>query len=518
MKDFFNKQDISYIPQELEWENMEKGIFEKMEAIQKAESVKNKKVLYKRKLLLLVLFLGLFFLGLNFFFRNTNFYGTEQTSQGSQERLKDNELPTRDGIKKIDDRPVNESVASDKDQNNDNFPTHFGPSVVNTPSKGTAKNSPKQASVTPVSNTTNEQNASFNKHAQRHKVSTQLPYSQGQANGAKAATLDKMPQGKDSPRGTLEETVPQNWANAALDSALDIPAPFLPERFKTEALSKISPLVPSKIIGKTEKPDSTGGKTKSTLAALWPAEKQAILDRSGAIEAGQKIILEGGITVWDKGTSQSIPNEKSSENPLLSFQIQANYARNLKDNFFLMTGLNYQQLESRLDYSTTIPDYVVTLRDTLVQVRNNMVTGEQENVYGDVQQTVEANRKVVHYNTSRLLKTSLGAGRSWYFKGMQADAYLGAALTALTFNSGRTLVNDTLRDYSGWRTSVIENSFGVEAFAGARIHYSLYPKVALTAGLQVQKCLKNWGTSGNTRLYPLSVGIQFGISYNLGNP
>lgn len=518
MKDFFNKKDISDIPQELEWENMEKGIFEKMEAIQKAESVKNKKVLYKRRLLLLVLFLGLFFLGLTFFFRNTNFYGTEQTSQGSQEKFKDNELPTRDGIKKIDDKPVNEAVASDKDQNNDNSPTHFGPSVVNTPLKGTAKNRPKQASVTPVADTTNEEDASFNKHAQRHKVSTQLPYSQGQANGATAATLDKMPQGKDSPRGTLEETIPQNGANAALDSALDIPAPFLPERFKAEALSKNVPLVPSKIIGKTEKPNSTSGKTKSTLAALWPAEKQASLDRSGAIEAGQQIILEGGITVWDKGTAQSLPNEKSYENPLLSFQIQANYARGIKDNFFFMTGLHYQQLESRFYYSTTIPDYVVTLRDTLVQVRNNMITGEQENVYGDVQQTVEANRKVVHYNTSRLFKTSLAAGRSWYFKGMQADAYLGAALNALTFNSGRTLVNDTLRDYSGWRTSVIENRFGVEAFAGARIHYSLYPKVALTGGVQVQKSLKNWSTSGNTRLYPLSVGILFGISYNLGNP
>ncbi|MEO1417182.1 MAG: hypothetical protein AAFW00_17995 [Bacteroidota bacterium] len=232
-------------------------------------------------------------------------------------------------------------------------------------------------------------------------------------------------------------------------------------------------------------------------------------------QSPHQLILEGGPAFWNQGYGKNKPASAQYEVPILSFQLQGHYMRNLKSNYFMMIGLQYQQLESRFQYSKTIEDYPIILEDTVLQVRNNVVTGDQTIRRGDVETSVLAERSVQHYNTSRLFKLSMGMGKSWRFRSFQADAYLGGTLNSWVRNQGRTLSNDEVVDYNGASNSLFQNQFTAEGILGTRLHYDLNPKLALIMGFQAQKSLMNWSKQNGIHQYPASIHLLMGLKYTL---
>lgn len=232
-------------------------------------------------------------------------------------------------------------------------------------------------------------------------------------------------------------------------------------------------------------------------------------------QSPDQLILEGGIIFWDEGYGNTEPERAQYETPLSSFQLQGHYMKRLKRDYFIMAGLQYQQLESRFDYNSTIQDYQITLKDTIIQVRKNLLTGEQTLVRGDVVQYVEAERRVVHYNKTKLLKASIGLGKSWRFHSFQTDVYLGGALNGLVQNQGRTFHQDTILDYNGSSNSLFQNQLTADGFLGARVHYFLTRNMGITTGVQVQKSLMNWSNQENINFFPASFSLQLGLSYSL---
>lgn len=518
MKDLFDKNNFSKIPKELEWENMEKGIFDKMEAMEKAESKKNRGVFFKRNYPLLALLLGGLSLGVALILLNINLGGNNKKLNVSQQEAQEAKSLKREMNEPLKKDWVNQDTASEEAVNQ-HYKTTPGTSTIHKPlTKGT-NNGTDQPSINLNQATTNQEQSTFSGSTKRRNSGKHPQNSQGQKSAAEVTTAPSYAaNGKDSLGIKPKSMNPLAKKNSELDNALDNSSATKQGQFDVEDLANGLSLASEEKISKTEKVDSTNSSPKNELATQLAAEKQVASEKQASPSARKQLILEGGITFWNEGSSQNMPNKNRYEKPLMSFQIQGNYSRGLNHNFFFMTGFQYQQLESRFEYSTIIPDYVITLQDTVVQVRNNLLTGRQEKIYGDVQQTVEAERNVVHYNTTQLFKVSLALGKSWYFNGMQADVYLGTALNTLAFNTGRTLVREALTDYSGRGNSVIENNYGVEGFAGARFHYFLDPRTALTGGFQVQKSLTNWTALENTRLYPISIGLQLGVSYNLEKP
>jgi len=228
-----------------------------------------------------------------------------------------------------------------------------------------------------------------------------------------------------------------------------------------------------------------------------------------------QLILEGGPTFWNQGYGKNKPESAQYEAPILSFQLQGHYMRSLKGNHFVMLGLQYQQLESRFQYNKTIEDYPIILEDTILQVRNNVVTGDQTIRRGDVETSVLAERNVQHYNISRLIKLSMGMGKSWRFHSFQTDVYLGGMLNSWVQNQGRTLSKDEVVDYSGASNSLFQNQFTAEGMMGIRLHYDLNPNIALSTGLQAQKSLMNWSNQNGINQYPASINWSIGLKYTL---
>lgn len=226
-------------------------------------------------------------------------------------------------------------------------------------------------------------------------------------------------------------------------------------------------------------------------------------------------ILEGGITFWDEGYGNNMPERAQYETPLTSFQLQGYYMKSFGRNYFVMAGLQYQQLESRFHYNKTIQDYKISIKDTIIQVQNNLLSGQQTIIYGDVEKSVQAERRVRHYNTTKLFKVSAAIGKTWRFNSFQTDIYLGGALNSLVHNQGRTVDQDTIINYNGSSNSLFQNQLTLDATFGVRLHYFLNQNIGLTTGFQTQKSLMNWSNQTDINFYPLSFGLQLGLSYSL---
>ncbi|MBK9255174.1 MAG: hypothetical protein IPM42_06760 [Saprospiraceae bacterium] len=228
-----------------------------------------------------------------------------------------------------------------------------------------------------------------------------------------------------------------------------------------------------------------------------------------------QLILEGGLTFWDEGDNNTIPSRAQYESPITSYQLQGYYLRSFKSSYFIMAGLQYQQLESKLVFDNTIQDYKIILKDTIKQVHNNSLTGEKRVIYGDVEHSVEAHHRIRHYNKTKLFKISMALGKTWKFSSFQADIYLGGALNTIVHNQGRMFYNDSIIDYNGSSNILFNNQMTADGIFGARLHYFVNKNIGLTTGFQTQKSLMNWSNQENINFYPVSYGLQLGLSYSL---
>lgn len=228
-----------------------------------------------------------------------------------------------------------------------------------------------------------------------------------------------------------------------------------------------------------------------------------------------ELILEGGLVFWEKFKDSEFNDQGTHESTLLSYQFQGLYQKRLRQNFFLVTGIQYQQLESVFRYNTLIDDYKVILEDTIIRVENDLISGRQTAIYGDVEASTEAERRVIHYNQSRLLRITLGLGRTWQIGNFQGDVFLGGAINSLSDNRGRAIYQNEIIEYAGASNVLYSNELLLDAMAGIRAKYPLKNNLALSSSIQWQKSLYNWSAVANTNIYPASLSLQIGMCYLL---
>lgn len=468
-KDFIEKEDHSVSP-EYDWENMKDGIFSKMESIREEEKPAGSK--RKRVGLFLLLFLGLIIIPYAIYDQ----WLTEKAPE--------------------DVNALQQVVA-------DTVPVRS-----NMPESNAALPQVRESSPSPEGKELNTRREVISANQEKALKQEEKP-------------LKGLPMGVGKPSGTY---APNNELEK--DEQYNTAASEPSERIAQNAISNLTPLhrksLPAssfkgseiKVLAMDSLYEMEGG-LMSPLDKdydLAPGNRLAILRRGPLPD---QLIVEGGITFWNRGLGDSPREDVQYEKPINSFQLQGFYVRSLKRNYFIMGGLQYQQLESRFKYNYTIQDYTIVLEDTVVQVQNDVNTGQQNVIYGDVEQTVAAERRIVHYNKIKLLKLTLAAGKSWHFNSFQTDVYLGVAMNSLVQNKGRMLYRDELISYSGASNELYQNQLMVDAILGLRLHYYLNDKLGVTAGFQGQRSAMNWSKREDISLYPAMFSLQFGVSYYL---
>lgn len=497
------------LPPELDWSNMKDGIFDKMASIdQKKPSKRKTGYPWKRIGLFLLLFIALT-LGLySISQKNTN---DKETGTSNTVQLQDADTHKSASNNLIEMALINQIQDSIESVEEKNLTTKVKKLALNY-NETKQSQEPKKSKTTSIDTDQLPKDQQQNEREQNNKETN--------ANEGSTKSI------------TTSMDIDQSDKNQQLDHW-----ELLPHDYKTDGTSftQNTPNTAQNTILPVKETDSLN----STLQALeiqilptYPFGKfesyksyHSILDfhdldylnrpSIAADKSPNQLILEGGVTFWNDGDRNSMSDRARYESPLTSFQIQGYFVRNFKRNYFVMAGLQYQQLESKFQYNTTIPDYKIIIKDTVLQVQNNPLTGEQNVIYGDVEQTVQAERRVRHYNRTQLFKVSLAAGKSWRFNSFQFDVYLGGALNSLVQNQGRMLFDNSIIDYNGTSNPLFQNQMTVDGVLGARLHYLLNQNIGVTTGFQTQKSIMNWSNQDNINFYPASFSLQLGLSYSL---
>ncbi|GAB4407815.1 MAG: hypothetical protein OHK0039_10470 [Bacteroidia bacterium] len=418
IKDLMQGDHHQPLPPALDWSNMKDGILDKMQAIEQAEaSPANNKGPKKRIWLLLSLFLTLssaLTAGLFFFYQaGTTDMGpatvapsTEATIVESGSTATDQVAPThRDGYAEA------EMAGTDGTADTYHLP---------------------QA---------DEETAAVQRQQERQSVQMRLALS-------------------PETQAVLEKDGVNNFADAGRVEA--------PQSGPETARRMLTPLTVSPVA--KLKPDNLDAGESMSVSADLLGLSESIRASAGSQAADStspptiqqtrpvdRLILEGGVNFWDEGYGNARPERAQYEAPIPSFQLQGYYMKGLKRGYFLMAGLQYQRLESKLAYNSTIEDYLITLKDTILQVRQNLLTGEETIVRGDAVQAVQAERRVRHFNKTQLFKASLAIGKNWRFHAFQTDVYLGGALNGLARNEGRTFFEGEIMDYNRTANPFFQN-------------------------------------------------------------
>ena len=227
-----------------------------------------------------------------------------------------------------------------------------------------------------------------------------------------------------------------------------------------------------------------------------------------------RMVFLGGVTSWKPVYGIAKPERNDFERTLLSFHAQINYVHTFKNGFVLMTGLQYQRLESVFDWQKDLENHTVTLKDTIVSIQNNLITGQQTIKVADIEVPVPATRIVKHYNSTRIYSIPVAMGKSWRCRKWQMDVMAGASVNIRSGNIGKTLFNDEIIEYNAARTEFLDNRVKWNALLGGRLTYYPVAGVGITAGLTYHKSLMNQSLEQDIKLLPHGVDLGIGVSFD----
>lgn len=476
IRNLLNDSSDQSLPPELDWASMKDGIFDKIHSMEQEKRPGQKKRFNFRRIGMVILLLLMTTIGLICFPRNAN---SDRNTKGQEfARAPHSEAADHSSIN------TDPSIAPGTSEGSKEFPA--------------GKNSVASTTDNTLSGLFNPQPANDS------NPSASPPSGTNKRVGNSSDRLNDLQGTNLFQSEAIGATISDYAEGASSTTPLAVPGKLSSVQ-NNKSLEALPIIHCDKITGEVKDPG---------IQMVYPIDEQYI-DLKKQRKPHDQVLIEGGIVFWNPGNSRNKPENATYETSLPSLQIQGTFLKAIRNDYFILAGIQYQQLDSKFAYSEIIDNYKITLVDTIVQVQNNLLSGEQTIIHGNVDQFVKAERRIRHYNRTQLFKTSLGAGKSWRSGPFQTDVYLGGSLIFVATNKGRTVDGGSIINYNGSGSSIYQNQWTAEGFIGTRVHYFMSSRVGLTAGLQCQKALMNWRTNKDVNTYPLSFGFQFGLSYSL---
>lgn len=490
-------QEDRHLPPELQWENMEAGILQKMEKLQVAAPAAPVKRQRKWGLIGLLLFLGGLISAIILFDSKPAAVSTADAlsqSSASAEAINDSDL---NEVRNTVHRPVTMGKqASEKEL------THTQAGVIQHYEIQLGTDSRKQYYSDELTVEKGDPGSTLENLTQSSRTATPVQ---------QFLFTDKpLPQGRIERDGETRQITTGGTRNDAFVSE--------GER-KTDAIAHIVWSAPSNLVVNSlpadDAIDSVTSQEGTEAANSSVPELVVIESLPTRIDFSSQIWLMGGASWWNPGYGSTKPERAALEQAVLSYQGQFSYVKPLNSGMTLLAGVQYQQLESRLNWNTQIEDYEIVLEDTIVQVQTNVITGERTEIRGDVSLIVPAERRVQHYNSLSLLQIPVSIGKSWGAKRWQSHLMVGGVANISFSKTGRTLYQNELVDYNDSSTGIWSNKLGFSATLSAGLSYRITDDLGIVTMLQYQRSLSNWSTEENTTMQPHILNWSFGASYSL---
>ena len=228
-----------------------------------------------------------------------------------------------------------------------------------------------------------------------------------------------------------------------------------------------------------------------------------------------RLSLLGGVSFWNNGYGNTKPQRDEFESNKLSYHAGLNYIHTSKNGFSFMIGIQYQQMESRFDWTGIIPDYQLTLTDTILEISTDAFTGEQTEIRGDVNLSVYAERKIRHFNRTRIFQIPFAVGKAWISKSekLQLDVLAGGSFNIMSNNAGRTFYQGEIQNYNSSSNNFLSKKMKFNTLLGGRLTYYLNSNLGIMTGFQFQKSISNWSIEQDIKVRPSWVNLSLGLAY-----
>lgn len=222
-----------------------------------------------------------------------------------------------------------------------------------------------------------------------------------------------------------------------------------------------------------------------------------------------------GLSTWQSQYDESTPESiarASTETAIPSYQATFAFKYHLRPKFFVGTGLQFQQLESRFDFEHQ-QNIEIENRTTLVGIRVNAINNDSTFIFENHADAIET-RSVRHFNQHRLWNLPLTLGCSIQRNRLSFEVSGGALLSVHARSQGRTLNDSVIIDYDQ-SEPIHHNNYGIAALAKAQINYALSDKLYVGGAVANAFWLKNWSTQTgismqpNTTSFSLVLGQRF---------
>jgi len=466
------------VPPELDWENMQEGIFQKME---KLENSGNQRKSYLIRALIVIVILLL----IQFVCSPFSFERNEEATKGSalmtdkQERKNSNESDVEEYKKEL--KPNENNAYEDKNVNNN---------TVYTKNQLTGKQSNARVAASTISNRDIESDS----------------------NDPRNLSLQINSENQSKAFGSLASSSNLYNSNTEETSTLNKEQNEIIETFQSRNNNAIHiKAVPqlSLIEG-----ISAGLEYEILYARNMPSGFSHITENTNQ-EVQKTLIMAGGATYWLEGFGSAKPQRQAYESPVMSYGTSLAYMHRFANKIELFIGLQYSKLESRFDYEQKLENYTVTIKDTLVEVQNNLITGRESFVRGDVEVPVDAKRVVRHYNSIEIIQFPFALGRSFSMNKLEIGIYGGGSLNIQTSAQGKSLFNDSITEYASQDELLISKDLKFSGMLYGRLAYSLSERVSLSLNLQLQRSLTDWSLEDEITMRPVIFSSMLGFEFRL---
>lgn len=484
------------LPEELDWSNMKEGILSKMEA---ANNEKWRPIQKRKKLYIYIVSLIIITLLIIRMCGHPS-SGPEQTDVTKQATFASNDEPAR----------FSDGTRTKRKAENDILQESSGVSKE-------AQNSEPQATATPANRKLRMENNTSARDTD-HGLQGELAGEPDRASdGVSADVSGQASEEADAEASAQnsEQVFPSMAAadkpnSAAVEAA---PTDLVVDNSPTTAMSSSALQATLEAIGRLDLMPISLLEDRATTQLMAPAP--AFTPPSPVSHKKHSLVFSSGISVWDPGYSNTVPERATFESAQPSFSHQFKYEYHTDNNFFFTTGLRMHLLESRFDWSAPINDYKITLEDVVVERVTDALRGEVEEIRGDVEVAVDAERVVRHYNRTTLFQLPLGLGISRTVGPIDLSFELGSSINIVGHSRGRTLHEGSVIDLDATNQDLFDSQWGIHGFVGLRMHYFFHDHWNVNLGAHYQKAITDWSAEQNTGMRPQIMTLEVGLGYRL---
>jgi len=230
------------------------------------------------------------------------------------------------------------------------------------------------------------------------------------------------------------------------------------------------------------------------------------------------VMVNAGISFWNIGKPATIQFKSNqhkaivSEKELPGFCLAIRHDISINKSFFVTTMIDYHQLYSIFTYdgAKNVPKQ---LDDIIISIHDDLISGEKTFVRGTASVNESVNRKLQHRNETIRSSFSILPGlqhsaRNWTFK-----VNAGPTIGLFTSGKGKTLWNDEVVTYDG-DLPQYNNNVKIGFTSSALVKYYISQRWFLHSTVLYQKYLTNHSADPTQIVKPSLWNISAGVGYS----